>query len=240
MSNNLTPPAWKRTTIRALEWAMPYPLWLDLRFELKLLMMRGSNALNPFFGSKVKRLARMDDLRLHFACGARYLDGWVNLDGPTIDTVDLKVDLRRRTPLPDHRADMIFCEHFLEHLSYPNEAIAFLKECLRLLKPHGILRVSLPDAGKYLAAYAAVDRDFFDRERPQRASYMAAVNDVFRQGGQHKFAYDYDTLADLFRKAGFGQVERSAFNCSKRTWFDSDSPARAGESLYVEGIPASS
>jgi predicted SAM-dependent methyltransferase len=228
----------KRLIIRGLESVMPYSLWLDLRFEMQMLRMRVSNEVNPFYHLKVRSFSDSRSVRVHLACGARYLPGWINFDGPTTSQVDLKIDLRRRLPLPDHVAEMIFCEHFVEHLPYPDAVMFFLKDCLRVLRPDGVLRVSVPDAGRYLSAYAADDRPYFDKERPNTTTHMEAVNHVFRQGGQHKFAYDYATLADLFQRAGFERVERAAFNRSRQPWFDSDSPDRAGESLYVEGIRA--
>jgi predicted SAM-dependent methyltransferase len=225
---------WKRLLVRALEWVMPYSLWLDVRFELRLSLLRITNSCSPIFLLKVRRLSRRTDSRIHLACGDRYLTGWINIDGPTSGPVDIRLDLRRKFPLPAHQADVVFCEHFVEHLGYRDTVVSFLTECRRLLKPEGVLRLSVPDGGKYLQAYAENDRSFFSRERPACATRMLAVNDVFRQGGQHQFAYDFETLASLLRSAGYEDVRQVDFNRSRYEWFNFDSPARAGESLYVE------
>jgi predicted SAM-dependent methyltransferase len=226
--------AWKRRLIRALDWAMPYALWLDVRFELRLSLLRITNACSPIFFLKARSLSRRTNSRIHLACGDRYLTGWINIDGPTSSPVDLRLDLRRKVPLPAHQAEMVFCEHFIEHLGYLETVMSFLTECRRLLKPDGVLRLSVPDGGKYLEAYARDDRDFFSRERPACETRMLAVNEVFRQGGQHQFAYDLETLASLLRRAGYEDVRQVDFNRSRYEWFNCDSPARAGESLYVE------
>jgi hypothetical protein len=47
-----------------------------------------------------------------------------------------------------------FTEHFLEHLDYYEEAPRFLDGMpSRLCEPGGLLRVIVPDGGKYLHAY---------------------------------------------------------------------------------------
>ncbi|MGL4880978.1 MAG: class I SAM-dependent methyltransferase, partial [Waterburya sp.] len=45
----------------------------------------------------------------------------------------------------DNTFDFIFSEHFFEHL-FLNEAVKLLKECRRILKPHGVIRIVVPDA----------------------------------------------------------------------------------------------
>lgn len=48
-------------------------------------------------------------------------------------------------PLEDNSIDFIFSEHFFEHLFF-DEAAALFKECYRVLKPNGVIRVVVPDA----------------------------------------------------------------------------------------------
>jgi predicted SAM-dependent methyltransferase len=50
-----------------------------------------------------------------------------------------------RLNFDDNTFDFIFSEHFFEHL-FMNEAFELLKECYRILKPHGVLRIVVPDA----------------------------------------------------------------------------------------------
>jgi predicted SAM-dependent methyltransferase len=65
------------------------------------------------------------------------------------------IDLRRGIPFPDASFDVVYHSHMLEHLERAT-ARAFLRECLRVLRPGGILRVVVPDlevrARDYLAA----------------------------------------------------------------------------------------
>jgi hypothetical protein len=63
---------------------------------------------------------------------------------------------------------------------------------------------------------------------------MELVNAVFRQGAEHKFAYDAETLMLDLRAAGFSAVQRQAFGKSFAEDALLDTPERASESLYVE------
>lgn len=221
--------------IRCLELLMPRRVWQVLRFECSLVLLRLTNRLSPFQGSRIRSYRQRKHLLIHLASGSYYLPGWVNIDGLSRDPADLRLDLRTALPLPSHCARFILCEHFLEHLEYPGEALLFLQECRRLLEPGGILRLSVPDAEKYLVAYYEKDRAFFERERPG-CSPMEAVNNMFRQGQEHQYAYDGNTLSALLTRAGFGIVEQRAFNRSRWEEFHADFPARQGESLYVEAV----
>ena len=62
-----------------------------------------------------------------------------------------------RTPLPffDNYADAIYCSHFLEHLD-TGSAAKFLGECLRCLKPKGMLRIVVPDFERMARDYLAI------------------------------------------------------------------------------------
>ena len=74
--------------------------------------------------------------KLHFGCGQKLLGGW--------DNYDREVDIARPLPFPSGSADVIFCEHVIEHVDY-RAAMAFLFECRRVLRPDGVLRVAFPD-----------------------------------------------------------------------------------------------
>lgn len=217
-----------------IAWIIPYDLFIRLKFELKILIMRIKNFLNPAYWIKVNRLKKQTDIKVHFACGTVYIEGWLNIDGLSSHKHDLTLDLRRKIPLANNSAAFIFCEHFVEHLAYPDGILYFFRECHRILKPGGILRVSVPDAGLYLKKYIENDNDFFNKERPGTQSHMEAINHVFRQGSQHLWAFDNEELARLIKKSSFPTVDQVEFGKSSHGAFSFDSPHRKGESLYME------
>jgi len=93
--------------------------------------------------------------RLNLGCGSRVHADWINVDfvaaGPGVQSYDL----RKGVPFPDECFDVVYHSHVLEHFQRP-AAAGFLRECHRVLKSGGILRVAVPDleqiAGEYLEA----------------------------------------------------------------------------------------
>lgn len=147
-------------------------------------------------------------LKLHIGCGNRIREGWLNID--LSHEADLRVDLREPLPLADGCAELIHAEHFFEHLEHPRETSRFLSECHRVLQPGGTLSLGVPDAEIALRAYTG-DRDWLyyaiRRWPPLRGTYIETpigiINLAFRQGGEHKFAYDAETLLLILTQAGF-------------------------------------
>ncbi len=65
---------------------------------------------------------------------------------------------------------------------------------------------------------------------------MEVVNSIFRQGTEHKFAYDAETLILDLTRAGFSFVIHQDFGKSVMPALIIDRPERATESLYVEAL----
>jgi hypothetical protein len=65
---------------------------------------------------------------------------------------------------------------------------------------------------------------------------MRLINAVFRQHGEHKYAYDAETLVLILRQAGFSQVIPQTFGVSIDPDMAPDSEARKTERLYIEAV----
>jgi SAM-dependent methyltransferase len=74
-------------------------------------------------------------LKVNFGCGANKLDGWHNFD--------IEVDITNPLPGGDNAIDFILAEHVVEHVRY-RQAVMFLTECYRVLKPGGVARIIVP------------------------------------------------------------------------------------------------
>ncbi len=74
-------------------------------------------------------------------------------------------------PFEDASFDWVYSEHFIEHLE-PAEAIAWLTEMHRILRPGGHIRVSTPDMGKYMRGYADPAGQFFDQHHERVAPHL--------------------------------------------------------------------
>ncbi len=180
-----------------------------------------------------KRAATAAPLRLHLGCSDIYLPDWLNLDlADPRHRLDLCWDLRRGIPFPDGRAEAAFAEHLFEHIGFDG-GLALMKECFRVLKPEGVLRITVPDLERYVRSYLGDDPLLDDcyAGRPTRAM---AFEEVFFHHG-HRAVYDYPTLALMLRSVGFVEVERSSFGQSRLDPVP-DRADRRRETLYVEAV----
>lgn len=177
------------------------------------------------------------ELLINIGCGPKPLRGWINLDSARGDEIDVVWDLRHGLPFPDESATAIFGEHVIEHVPRP-DAETLLKECRRVLQTGGVLRLSTPDAGRFLRSYAG-DQKFLADERflDPADTPMDRVNMMMREYGQHLWAYDAESLVRLLRSVGFSSAEERAFGVSTHESMQGiDAPEREFESLYVEAV----
>jgi predicted SAM-dependent methyltransferase len=199
-------------------------------FELRqAAKVKGVRLLAPLERRKAARLARTGPLRLHLGSGANRLPGWVNVDVLGMSP-DLHWDLTRRLPFADGVAEAVFLEHVLEHFPLA-EVFGLLAEARRLLAPGGVLRVGVPDFGRYLESYAG-DRAFIQRERPGRPTALLAVAEVALSHG-HRSVWDGETLERVLAESGFQEIELRSFGES-RLEPAPDHPLREGETVYAE------
>ncbi len=177
-------------------------------------------------------------MNLHIGCGELILQDWINLDlYPQPGAFYL--DAGKELPFRDNSAPYIHCEHFLEHLIQP-QGIVFLKECFRILIPGGTLRIIVPDAEKYLNAYCNEDHSFFIQleclggaEIPLKTP-CEVVNQMFRMGNDHLYAWDFKTVSLYLKDVGFSDVNRSKFqDPDSKHQVDGVDEWRMLESLYL-------
>ena len=179
---------------------------------------------------KAREMATTAPVRLNLASGSHPKTGWLNVD-LFAPHADLRLDLREPLPFLASSVDTIYAEHFFEHLEYPNvldsggweletadapsEALGWLRECHRVLRPGGVLEIIVPDTEGMIGVY--VNRH---NEPPVHAWWgpqwcdtpLHHLNYLFRQGRQHKYAYDEETLRGILSSVGFAQVIRRAFD----------------------------
>lgn len=92
------------------------------------------------------------DQYLNLGCGQRYHPNWTNINFSSTNEDVISHDLRQGIPFPDQSFDVVYHSHVLEHFS-KSEVNKFLKECSRVLRPQGILRVVVPDLEEIARVY---------------------------------------------------------------------------------------
>jgi SAM-dependent methyltransferase len=134
------------------------------------------------------------------------------------ETVDFRIhDLRNGfSQHPDGSVDAIYLGQIIEHLNPLHEAPKLIKECHRMLKPGGVLRITTPDLDLLIQAYLDKEMDRFSDEFPE--FYEGALpNDqlayvLYGSAGPksswdhyegHMHLYARDTMSRLFQGAGF-------------------------------------
>ena len=151
-------------------------------------------------------------VKLNIGCATvMHHHGWRNLD-----ILDLagwaqpqgylytQCDVRGGIPAATGGVDLIHASHFLEHLSY-DEGLRFLKECRRVLKPGGTLRLAVPDA-QLLQGKKAIDADWLVQFGEINAGVARAATAqqrlwaLLHEG--HQASYDWETLQVQLRQAG--------------------------------------
>jgi predicted SAM-dependent methyltransferase len=183
---------------------------------------------------KARTYAGQSDMKLNIGCGPNRKQGWVNID--LLPDVDLSLDMREAMPFSENSAAIIYSEHFFEHLDYPEPAKQFLKECHRILKPGGIFSVGVPDTEWPLQAYVGPDdKNYFAWSKvnclPEWCqTRIDDINYHFRQDGEHRFAYDYETLYHVLMEAGFSNIRQRAFDAGL------DAENRRIGTLYVDAV----
>lgn len=178
------------------------------------------------------------DLKLNIGCGPLHIDGWVNLD-QILSSKIVYANIVKGIPIKGEMAQHIHSEHFIEHLEY-HEALMFLQECFRVLRSGGTFRLIMPDAEKYIRSYSNGDTHFFTQLENLGGvpdlldTPLRVINQMFRMGGDHKFAWDFDTLAKRLREIGFVDVVRShVHDVSPELDIDGIDWWRPVESLYL-------
>lgn len=90
-------------------------------------------------------------MKLNLGCGDNKLPApWQNHDAD--------VDITKPLPWPDDSAQFIVIEHCVEHVTY-YESIEFFKECYRVLKIGGVLRVTVPSLTQVMNCQS---QEYFD------------------------------------------------------------------------------
>jgi predicted SAM-dependent methyltransferase len=139
-------------------------------------------------------------LRLvNLGCGQQYRDGWVNIDFAPRPPHVIGHDLRTGIPLPDGDVDVVYHSHVLEHFD-KQAGERFLRECHRVLRPGGVIRIAVPDLERIARGYLAALSNATEGQPGWDRNYDWMLLELFdqmvrtRSGGEALRYLDAETL----------------------------------------------
>jgi predicted SAM-dependent methyltransferase len=173
--------------------------------------------------------------RLHWGCGSITPEGWINSDVEAAPGVDLCCNILDGLLLEDDTIDYISIQHALQDLKIYDQVKA-LTELLRVLKPGGVLRVSLPDLDRAIDAYRSGRHEYFLVYNPWKTiSGNFITQMLWYNKTQTLFTYEF--AEELMYKAGFRQVQRVAYRVTASPYPEIiELDSRQGESFYAEAL----
>ena len=197
--------------------------------------------------------------KLHLGCGLTTPGGWLNVDGSfnarlarfpwirrTLGALGVisrhaagvnwatnirHHDVRKPLPWSDGAFEAVYASHLLEHL-YLSEGRALLRECYRVLRPGGVIRIVVPDLEAAVLDYVErrphpdTPRDpILNGTRGDELNARLLLHEPFPVPGglvmrtfrlhnafhQHKWMYDHESLGAHLTLAGFREVARRGF-----------------------------
>ncbi len=163
-----------------------------------------------------------DKVYLNIGSGNKKLDGFVNID---IEAgADVVHDVTKGLPFAANSVDGVYSEHFIEHISQV-QAVIFFRECRRVLKPGGRLRLATPDLDYIVKRYLKEDwREGSEMIERLGWNWVAnpceQLNLTMRSWG-HQWLFNEAEMRRLAELAGLEFAER----CE---WGESSDPVLSG------------
>ena len=149
----------------------------------------------------VPRLPQNPDgsVLIHLGCGDIASPEFVNVDVRPAPHIHYVCNVTDLSVFPEDYADLIYACHVLEHIRHP-ALRQTLWEWRRVLKPGGVLRLSVPDFDKIVHIYELYSRD------------VACIIDPLLGSQNYEYDAHYSTfnhayLCAKLAEVGFGRIQ---------------------------------
>ena len=157
-------------------------------------------------------------MKLHLGCGKRFIPGFIHVDLAPFPHIDYVQDIRRLTNFKKNSASLIYVCQVLSYFDR-EEIPEVLKEWKRVLKPKGILRLSVPNFEVICKLYQAGFRlDYF-------LGTLYGKWSMDNQTIYHKTIFDQSSLTTILSAAGFVTITRWDWHKTEHAAIDDYSQA---------------
>lgn len=213
-----------------------------------------------------------NNLQLNLGCGLDAPREWINIDTsvtarlskikwlyrllskvcgmeevPWPENVKI-IDVRKGLPYKDGTVRNIFSSHMFEHIT-AKEADFVTRECFRVLRTGGVLRIIVPDlcqiAKEYIRAVeeqpkAECSLNFLKNIDMFSINPQKGIKEIFRKTlghSRHLYMYDRWSLRDLLERNGFRNIEEKKYGQSRILNIELiENEERRKMSVCLEGI----
>ncbi|MCK5764767.1 MAG: methyltransferase domain-containing protein [Bacteroidales bacterium] len=203
------------------------PVYFVRHFKVRRLKSKSNVIFKEYLSKNVER-------KLQIGCGNNVLEGWLNTDLLYKKNEVAYLDAGNPFPLPNDTFDYVYSEHIFEHLNF-KQGLNMLRECYRILKPGGHLRLATPDMDFLMALHnepqKAIHQEYIKWSTNRFISDISnnfeeneylpvfVINNFFRDWG-HQVVNNYESLELIFKKAGFSNISRQEVGKSNIKEFD--------------------
>jgi len=141
-------------------------------------------------------------MKLHLGCDKRNFPGWTNVDIAEYPHINYVSSFDKLPFIDNESVDIIYCCHALPYFHHTELPVVF-EEWKRVLKPNGILRLSVTDFDQMIKVYKASGGDI-TKVRGPIMGYWKAGNLTIIQ----KTMFNNYSLTTLLKNCGFTNVKK--------------------------------
>lgn len=172
------------------------------------------------------------EINLHLGCGSINHPNFINVDARPAAHIHYVRFINDLSPFHDNSVNLIYACHCLEHFPY-NDVPKVLSEWFRVLKNHGVLRLSVPNFDLLINIYK-------DQEDNLESIVPLLMGGQDYEFNFHKSAFNASNLKKILLKTGFQEVRNwQPGRCDMTTFNDWSGRQLGGKypvSLNLEAI----
>jgi predicted SAM-dependent methyltransferase len=131
---------------------------------------------------------------IHLGCGNVNSPEFINVDALPLPHVHYVLNVAKLSVFKDSYADLLYASHVLEHIPV-NQVETVLAEWKRVIRPDGVLRLSVPDFDKLIDMYHEVGNKIFPIQCP-----LVGAGTKYTS---HYSIFNETYLNELLSKVGF-------------------------------------
>ncbi len=136
---------------------------------------------------------------LNLGCGSRYHKDWINIDFFSNNKDILAYDLLKGIPYKGNTFDVVYHSHLIEHFPKKN-AMNFIKECFRVLKIGGVIRIATPNLEEIVNNYVKYLNRSFQNDKIAEFKYDFTMIEMYDQCVR---TFNGGELGQLYKKGKF-------------------------------------